>query len=137
MTKKPDDHFSGKIALKAVVIKDGKALMMRDPRMPDIWDLPGGRLDKGEEVIEGLRREFREELGVEIKVGEMILTDHFTHVREGVEHLLIVFKATIESDEFTPSKDEVEEVQWLTWEQIQSSKTFPEYVESVKRALKK
>ena len=44
------------------------------------WFLPGGGLDHGEDPVEGLRREFREETGLEVHVGELlgILSDVFT-----------------------------------------------------------
>lgn len=29
----------------------------------DRWDVPGGRMDQGEEILEGLERELREEIG--------------------------------------------------------------------------
>ena len=36
------------------------------------WDLPGGFLEEGEEPLEGLRREFREETGLEVEPVEWL-----------------------------------------------------------------
>jgi len=36
------------------------------------WDLPGGFLENGEELVDGLKREAREELGVEIEPIEIL-----------------------------------------------------------------
>ncbi len=40
------------------------------PRLAGGWELPGGKVDPGESVLEALHREIAEELGVRIEVGE-------------------------------------------------------------------
>jgi ADP-ribose pyrophosphatase YjhB (NUDIX family) len=49
---------------------DGRVLLARRAREPYLgyWDVPGGFLDAGEDAEEGLRRELREEAGVEIEL---------------------------------------------------------------------
>jgi ADP-ribose pyrophosphatase YjhB (NUDIX family) len=54
---------------QAVIVRDGKVLLGRrrfDPGKGR-WDLPGGFLHEGEDAVEGLRREVREETGLEIE----------------------------------------------------------------------
>jgi len=55
------------LAVKAFIIKDGKALLLKrrlnDEHKPGTWDIPGGRLEAGEDPISGLRREVKEEAG--------------------------------------------------------------------------
>lgn len=56
------------IGLGAIVWKDGKVLMVQRGRPPrqGIWSLPGGLQMLGETVVDGIRREIREETGIEI-----------------------------------------------------------------------
>lgn len=67
-------YQNSKPTATAVLIEDGKVLMTKrnaEPRK-DTWNLPGGFLESGEDPIEGLRREIREELGVEIEVKDFL-----------------------------------------------------------------
>ena len=58
-------------AAKAIIIdKDGDVLVVRrsdtHPYVPLTPDLPGGKIEDGETVVEGLLRELREEIGLEV-----------------------------------------------------------------------
>lgn len=71
-----------RVAVKALVVRDGRILLARSsargPR-PGRWGLPGGGVEHGETSTEALRRELREETGLEATVGELLGTheEHF------------------------------------------------------------
>jgi len=48
--------------------------------LPGIFELPGGHIDFGEDIIKGLKREVMEEHGVRISVGDPIAV--FTYINE-------------------------------------------------------
>jgi mutator protein MutT len=56
----------------AALVRGGRVLLChrRADRawFPDVWDLPGGHVDPGEPPLDALRRELREELGIEAVV---------------------------------------------------------------------
>ena len=51
-------------AVAVIVIKDGKFLMVKNPKRG--WEFPGGCVEYGEDIYEAAKRECREEAGVEI-----------------------------------------------------------------------
>ncbi|TAH34197.1 NUDIX domain-containing protein [Candidatus Saccharibacteria bacterium] len=54
------------IIVTAVIVRDGKYLLIQENHMPDKgkWNLPGGKLDMGEDPREAVVREVREETGL-------------------------------------------------------------------------
>ena len=78
-------HFFGQVTQKALIHKDGKFLFVRypddrNPKSVGKWDLPGGRLNEGEDPMRGLMREVMEEIGVYVYIGRSIATDVFTNL---------------------------------------------------------
>ena len=62
---------------------------LRGPTMstPDVWELPGGKVEPGETDPAALARELAEELGIDVEVGAHLGTVH-------TDHILLVAYAT-------------------------------------------
>ncbi|HXQ25058.1 MAG TPA: NUDIX hydrolase [Candidatus Acidoferrales bacterium] len=62
------------VGVGGVVISDGRALLIRrgGPPLEGQWSIPGGMLEVGETLIEGVRRELLEETGIEVRVLDLI-----------------------------------------------------------------
>lgn len=71
-----------KNSVAGIAVKDGKVLIAH--RLPigamgNRWEFPGGKVEKGEDFSETLKREFLEEFGVKIDVGNLITQNYFFH----------------------------------------------------------
>jgi ADP-ribose pyrophosphatase YjhB (NUDIX family) len=53
-------------------------LMRDDPKHPDTWGLPGGRIEPGESMINAMTRECREELGFMPDYIKLVPLEKFT-----------------------------------------------------------
>ena len=58
------------VSAKGVLLERGRVVLLLNER--DEWDLPGDRLERGEDPVACLEREFAEELGAEV-VADRIL----------------------------------------------------------------
>lgn len=100
-------------AVSAFVLDgDGRILLARRAVEPDEgkWDVPGGFLEEGEDPVAGLRRELREEAGIEIEVGDFVGVFADTY---GDGHVLnLVWETAIADGEPTPD-DDVAELRWF------------------------
>ena len=72
----------------AAVIRDGADQLLIAQRKTEamlggLWEFPGGKCHPGEALADCLRRELREELGIEVEVGPLLTTLHhaYTHFR--------------------------------------------------------
>lgn len=69
--RRPHRH----IAAAVIRRRDGRILIAQRPAeglLPNLWEFPGGKQERGEALSACCRREIREELGIEIDVGDRI-----------------------------------------------------------------
>lgn len=108
-----------KITVRGVALHEGKLLCVRLnqykgalPGAGGYWCIPGGKLEEGESIIDGVRREMLEETGVEPHVGNLLYVQQFEH--DGVEFMEFFFQIKNSQDyldiDLTKSSHGVEEI---------------------------
>ncbi len=88
------------IGVKALIVHDGKVLLLREAVYDEgtnagKWDVPGGRINEGESVLEGLAREMFEEAGLKnVRVGDVLgVYETFPVIKGEKCHIVRIFYA--------------------------------------------
>jgi 8-oxo-dGTP diphosphatase len=97
----------------AVVLDDaGRLLLVRRGREPSrgLWSVPGGRVESGETGPDAVRREVREETGLDVVVGEPVGTVRIP-AGDGVVYDVTDYRGTLADPAQQPSAgDDADEV---------------------------
>ncbi|MBU0553638.1 (deoxy)nucleoside triphosphate pyrophosphohydrolase [Myxococcota bacterium] len=80
------------------------------------WEFPGGKIERGESPEAALARELREELTIEVAVGDIFSVGH--HVYPEHEVLLLVYRCQIVGGQ--PTRAQVRDLRWVTPRQLLS-----------------
>jgi ADP-ribose pyrophosphatase YjhB (NUDIX family) len=140
--KKPNEtHFLGNINQKALIFKDGKILLIKypesDKKASGKWDMPGGRLNAGENASSGFKREVFEEIGHEVVADKIIATGTNMNL-SNVPTFFVIYHAHLvdENKPFVLETLEVGEVRWCEPEEFFTLPiVYKEYQEALRPFL--
>lgn len=84
-----------RIAVKSFIVNnENKVLLIKrrsnDIHKPGQWDIPGGRLELGEDPFLGLKRETKEETNLDIDIVSPLHVQHFTR-DDGQKITMLIF----------------------------------------------
>jgi 8-oxo-dGTP diphosphatase len=132
--KYTDEHEKFSVSQKAILIRKGKCLIAEVNKKPGIWDLPGGRINVGENKEEALRREIKEELGIDNF--KILSTVHYDAWHTSLGFAICGIANTISSDEEITLSDEHTKSTWICQEELNDYKfIWPEMGEMIKRGF--
>ena len=98
------------------VIKNGDDILVVKTKKGQII-LPGGAVEIGETIEEALKRETREETGIEIKVGDLFCTKEcylYNDLKdEAYQKICFYYHCKPESIELTDDEDEIVSPEWV------------------------
>ncbi|HHW71526.1 MAG TPA: NUDIX domain-containing protein [Clostridiales bacterium] len=116
------------VGVGAVILNDkGEVLLLLRERAPEAgcWSIPGGKVELFETIEEAIKREVKEELGVDIDIIELLgVTDHIVETEE-VHWVAPTFLANIVGGQvrnMEPKKHE--EVKWFSVEALPENITI-------------
>lgn len=109
------------------------ALRGPDMTLPNYWEFPGGKIEKGESKEEALIREINEELGCNIEVFEAV--EDTTYEYDQVIVRLETFMAKIISG--TPILSEHAELKWVTREALSKLNWAPADIPAIEKLTDK
>ena len=97
----------------ALIFREGKFLICQRPQNKKralLWEFVGGKVEKGETKAQALKRECKEELAVDVEVGDVFC--QVSHVYPDVTVNLTLFNAQIVKGE--PQMLEHNDMRWIT-----------------------
>lgn len=105
------------IGVKALITKGDKVLLMKKKgeNGNDVWDVPGGRMDGDEKIVDTLHRELKEEIPSikDYKVGELLYASRLEKdLRDGHGLIFLFYEVETEAFEVELSEEHFEYV-WL------------------------
>jgi len=128
------------VGVGAVVVRDGKALIIKrghEPRKGE-WSLPGGRVELGESLVEALKREIKEETGLDVEPGEVI--ESFDRIHRDPDgrvryHFVIVdYVCRVSSGDAVAGSD-AEAVAWISADEIDRYGINPHAAAVIRRGI--
>ena len=99
----------------------------------EVYALPGGNPDPGENLSEALSRELEEELGIKAEVGKMICCGEVIWPQINKETLHMVFESTILSGEpvLNPEHTTALRIAWLPLDKLSENLLYPNAGEEI------
>jgi 8-oxo-dGTP diphosphatase len=127
------------IGARGILVGSNDAILLAleqiTPGEDEFWVLPGGRLEpEDSSVVDCVRREFREETGLTVKVGPLLYVGEFSEPSRQTHHLGVCFLVhSPEGDLYETNPDEPlqgaelrRHVRWFTQAELQTLRVYPE-----------
>ncbi len=126
------------LGVGAVIVSQGRALLVRRATEPlkGEWSVPGGVLELGEKLHDGVRREVLEETGLQVEPQQVLeVFDSIFNDQQGrtqYHFVLIDYLCSVTRGEARAGSD-VSEVKWVAEDELAAL----ELRESIERVLRK
>jgi 8-oxo-dGTP diphosphatase len=103
------------VVAAGILVEEGKVLLtQRKPgaHLAGAWELPGGKVEPGEDPRAALRRELHEELGILTTVGDIVEVTFHRYEDAGRAVLLLFYRAEREPGSPPPEALDVAAFAW-------------------------
>ncbi|MGW5123535.1 NUDIX hydrolase [Streptomyces sp. NPDC004069] len=123
-----------RVSAYAIVVQEDRLLLARladaSPIFtPGLWHLPGGGIDPGEQPVEALTREVREETGLELAAAQLLDARTYAVRRRGVDWNLTALFYIVDLEARAPAVTEIEgstdAVAWIPMTDLHDSMLSP------------
>ena len=91
------------VSVKGIAVQDGLVLLLRNER--NEWELPGGKLELGEDPADCVVREIGEEAGWQVTAGPLLDCWQY-HIGAGQDVVIVTYGCHVRSDDPPVVSDE-------------------------------
>ncbi|MFS0634819.1 NUDIX domain-containing protein [Mesobacillus foraminis] len=131
-----------RIRCTGLIIKDNAILVIRYNENGIHYNLPGGGLEQGETILEGVAREVYEETNAEVEVGQLALVYEFAPQKQSGDYLPtekhslhLLFECTLKDHsipKLPPQPDPFQTaVEWVPLKDLKSILLIPNLSEQI------
>ena len=125
------------VAVAALIYRDGRVLAMQRSTNKDagagLWETLSGRVERGEEPLDAVRREIAEECGLTVDVDPRPV-DAYAARRRGQPMVVVLYRAHYVSGEVVRS-EEHDDHAWLTPDEFDARTPLKRLVQTVRDAV--
>ncbi len=99
-----------------IVEKDGKILLVQEGKKSayGLWNVPAGKIDLPEKIIDCAIREIKEETGLDVRLDGLIGVYQYSAAAKNAMTIRFQFKASIISGTLRAQEGEILDVKWFT-----------------------
>jgi 8-oxo-dGTP diphosphatase len=114
------------VAAAVIVERDLVLLTQRKAgtHLEGAWEFPGGKVEPGEDPRDALKRELREEIGIDANVGEILDVRFHRYEEADKTVLLLFFEASLAAGSPEPQAIDVAAFEWAGREKLDPAR-FP------------
>lgn len=132
-----EDYMKKLVKVVAAIIENEQneilcALRSPDMAIPNMWEFPGGKVEKNEDIYTALKREIEEELNCKIETSAEVFNDN-THEYDFFIINLISIKCKVIQG--TPQPSEHSKLIWLKRENLASLNWAPADIPAVNQLM--
>src|SRR6266436_3407661 len=118
-----------RIGVFALIFDDQGRVLLGLRRDIDWWNLPGGGMEAGETVDEALRREVREETGLEVEIGQLV----GVYSKPQKQEVVLAFRCRVIGGTLQPT-EEARESRYFAPDALPTN-TLPKHRQRIEDAL--
>ena len=126
------------LAVTGVIRNDNKFLIIKrsnkEVAFPGKWAFPGGKAERGENIMQTLTREIEEEVGLQIDNSKEYLKDYTFERPDGHNVIGLVFLVSAKSKDVILSND-FEDYKWIKHEELKDYNHIPGMEKEVEAAF--
>ncbi len=128
------------VGVGAVILHQGRVLLARrgNPPLAGEWSIPGGKLELGEKLRDGLEREVREETGLKVEAAELldVFDSIFTDAEGRTEYhyVLVDFLCHLRAGVAVAASD-ASQLAWATPDELESYGLRPATIGVIRKAF--
>lgn len=130
------------VGVGAIILRRGRVLLVQRGRAPGrgLWSLPGGAVEPGERLEDAVRREVREETGLEVRSAEVFeVFERIIRDRRGrveYHYVLIDFLCRAAGGAPAPA-DDADDVEWVAVDNLAGRPMTDGTAEVIRRAFRR